>query len=133
MLEVIECGALSDIQEQAARQHRRQMSKDAALKGADKGGSGGFTGPDQSGQWVSVGELHPGESLEEALSGLSTGVRSVLVDRVSLYFVLHLCHDLHACRPSLMHHSICCIAVIIHALHHNSMSTMHPLTRVPRA
>lgn len=65
------------MQEQAARQHRRQQVKDAALNVADKGGSRGFTGPDQSGQWVSVGELNPGESLEQALSGLSVGVRSV--------------------------------------------------------
>ncbi|BDA50364.1 5'-3' exoribonuclease 2 [Coccomyxa sp. Obi] len=65
--------AISRRQEQAMRQHRRQMSKDAAVNGADMGGSGGFTGPDQSGQWVSVGELRSGESLEEALSGLSTG------------------------------------------------------------
>ncbi|CAL8464765.1 g4300 [Coccomyxa elongata] len=65
--------AISRRQEQAARQHRRQVVRDAALNGADKGGSRGFTGPDQSGQWVSVGELRQGESLEQALSGLSAG------------------------------------------------------------
>ena len=78
---------LSDMQEQAARQHRRQVCQGAALNGGDKGGSAGFSGPDQSGQWVSVGELHPGESLEQALGDLSTGVIHVLVDMLSLLSV----------------------------------------------
>ena len=72
-------GGVSGAQEQAMRQQRRQMQKDAASSSADGGGGGGFTGPDQSGQWVSVGELQQGDSLDEALSGLSAGASSPLL------------------------------------------------------
>lgn len=68
---------LPSVQVRKAREHRRKLHQEAAAGGGGGPAGGGDRPAGASwmggGEWVSVGELQQGESLEEALAGVASG------------------------------------------------------------
>lgn len=80
------------------RQHQRQMAKERLAAGEVV--NSGYRGPDQSGQWVSMGELAQGDSLDEALGCLPAGLHHFAgISFQSLSAILHLGLYVHYLGP----------------------------------
>ncbi len=71
------------------RQHQRQMQKERQAAG--EVATSGYRGPDQSGQWVSMGELAAGESLDEALGCLEAGASLPATSSIGVLLAISVC------------------------------------------